>query len=392
MDLTRCLAVITVGTALCASLGCGSDDDSPFAGYESEQYANLAHWMCHPGLDATEDVCASADLDATEVHPDGSTTLLTHTQAAAPEVDCFYVYPTASMDSSPNSDLEPGDEEIFTTVQQAARFNSLCRLFAPVYRQVTLTALIGGGGGDRELAYDDVTDAFKHYIANESDGRAFLLIGHSQGSSHLGRLVAEEIENQPALAQRMIAAYLIGMTMAVPVGEDVGGTFATTPLCRAADQTGCVVTFASYRATDPPGENALFGRTDDPDTRAGCNNPAALAGGAAVLDSYFPMELPGIMDDFINKATGPFADPDAADTITTPFFKLPGLVEGECVAPDDRDYLEVVVHADEEDPRANDIGGDFTDGWGLHVADVNLTQGDLIHLAENQTAAWLAGH
>jgi len=98
----------------------------------------------------------------------------------------------------------PGEsEEIVTVLSQAARLTSTCRVFAPVYRQVTL----GGIGRDadapegvdpRAVAYGDVLDAFRQYVANESDGRGFVLIGHSQGAGHLKTLIAEEIDGEQA--------------------------------------------------------------------------------------------------------------------------------------------------------------------------------------------------
>ena len=61
--------------------------------------------------------------------------------APAPVADCFYVYPTVSLDPGVNSDLQPGEEEVRTVVGQFARFRTACRTFAPLYRQMTLTAL-----------------------------------------------------------------------------------------------------------------------------------------------------------------------------------------------------------------------------------------------------------
>ena len=46
-------------------------------------------------------------------------------------------------------------------------------------------------------------------------------------------------------------------------GKDVGGSFQHVPLCHSASQTGCVITFASFRSTIPPPANTLFGRVPD---------------------------------------------------------------------------------------------------------------------------------
>lgn len=398
------LFAIVISTLGCGSSGSGSTGVGaggeggsrgvvePYAGYRSEIYQSLDPWLCHPDQEAADNVCFR-DLSATVVAADGTATLEPHEPAADPSVDCFYVYPTASFDNAGNSDLEAGEEEIFIVLNQAARFSSVCRVFAPVHRQVTLSVIFNDAlVGDRDLAYGDVVDAFKHYIANDNQGRGFILIGHSQGSGHLAKLIREEVESNEVLAERMVAAYLLGTTVAVPKGEDVGGTFATTSLCRATDQTGCLVTYASWRDRDPPDSEALFSDTGDASTEAACVNPAALLGGKATLTPYFPGEVKGVFTIALGDGSSPYADPDAHDPIATPYYSMPDFVQAECVTRGDYSYLEVSVLADSEDPRADDFNGDFRNatGWGLHLVDVSLALGNLVDLARSQSAAWLA--
>lgn len=361
----------------------------PYAGHTSETYSDLNHWLCHPDRD--DDPCDES-FDTTVVYADGSTEIVEHVVADDPLFDCFYVYPTISSDSGDNSDLEPGVEEGFVIQNQAGRLASECRLFGPVYRQGTLTALLFGGGADFELAYADVLDAWKHYIANESDGRPFLLIGHSQGTGMLRLLMQNEIDGVPELQDRLVAAYLIGSTIEVPDGEDVGGSFDTIPLCRQTDQTGCVVTFASFRDTDPPTNASRFGRAQTDGHVAACNNPASLTGGSHALIPYSPRDVPGALSLVISGDYSPFADSEGAPEITTPYFMLPDFIEGECVVKDGYSYLEITINADPDDPRADDITGDFTEGWGLHLVDVNLTMGDILALVQSQAAAYLAAN
>ena len=38
------------------------------------------------------------------------------------------------------------------------------------------------------------------------------------------------------------------------------------------------------------------------------------------------------------------------------------------------------------------IGGQIQPGWGLHLVDVNIAQGDLIRAVQAQGAAWLSAH
>jgi len=121
---------------------------------------------------------------------------------------------------------------------QFARFASVCRPFAPIYRQVTLTALRAAATGnpirvDRALAYNDVLDAWNYYLTHDNQGRGVILIGHSQGANVLANLIKQEIDGKP-VQSRIISAMLIGSNVAVPEGKDVGGAFQQMPLCRAA--------------------------------------------------------------------------------------------------------------------------------------------------------------
>jgi hypothetical protein len=368
--------------------GDDAEPDVPDGPYMSENYKDLEKWVCHPDKD---DICDES-LDVTSVTEDGTPTLEPFEAAADPGIDCFYVYPTVSLDGTPNSDWMATVEEPFVTQNQAARLQSFCRLYAPIYRQVTVTALFGGDeNADRELAYADAADAFKHYLANDNDGRGFLLIGHSQGTGVLTRLVQEEIQPNPELAERMVAAWLIGLTIAVPDGESVGGTFSNIPVCADADSTGCVVSYATYRATDPPDPaTALFGRTGDPATRAVCVTPMELLGEGPALEAYFPTDVPGALATFFEAEGGPFADPDSADPIETPLYAMPGLLEGRCKDEGAFSYMEAIILADEEDARADDIAGDLSPGWGLHLVDMNVAMGNLQRLGARQAAAYLA--
>lgn len=387
------LAVLAVAVTA-ASAGCvpGVPGHRPplpegWRGYQSATYRDDARWLCRGGRPG--DLCAEADLDTTVVQPDGSASVEHHEPARHPAVDCFYVYPTASADPVPNSDLVPGPEEIGTVLGQAAPLTSSCRVFAPVYRQVPFTAATTPGFTQEqgraalEVAYRDVLDAFKHYIANDSRGRPFVLYGHSQGGMHLARLIAEEVEHEPALRRRLVSALLIGTTtLTVPEGRTVGGTFDRVPLCRRRTQLGCLVAYSSYDAADPPGPTATFGRATEPGMQVPCVNPAAPRGGTAVLRSSWPT------GGFATQ--GPYADPARNAEVTTPRFATPGLASAGCAVRDGASYLEVTVHADPADPRMDSVGGQFAliPGFGLHLIDIDLAIGDLADLVATQGRAF----
>jgi hypothetical protein len=233
-----------------------------------------------------------------------------------------------------------------------------------------------------------VLDAFRHYIANESDGRRFVLVGHSQGAGLLNRLIAEEIDDEPLLRDRLVSAYLLGWPLAVPEGDVVGGAFDNVPLCEADDQTGCVVSYESFRSTVPPPPDSLFGRTNDAGQPAACVNPADLSGGPAPLEPYFRVDQPqGALLGGLEPAQ-PFADPARTAEITTPWVVYPDLVEAECVSDGDYTYLSLVVHADPADPRTDDIGGDLSPDWGMHLVEANVAMGNIEDLVAAQAEAY----
>src|SRR5262249_27371071 len=138
---------------------------------------------------------------------------------------------------------------------------------------------------DRGVGYDDVRDAWKYYLDHDNQGRGVVLMGHSQGSFVLAELIRREIDGKPIQA-RLVSAVLIGATLSVPRGKDVGGAFQHIPLCHSGSHIGCLVTYASFRSTTPPPANTLFGKVMDPGMAAACTNPAALAGGSGELHAY----------------------------------------------------------------------------------------------------------
>jgi hypothetical protein len=367
----------------------------------ANDYARQDAWLCRPGR---RDVC-EADLAETLVTPTGAVRLLSASRARPQDVDCFYVYPTVSLDPTPNSDMHADRDENGMTIAQFAPFRSVCRPFAPLYRQVTLTALrkaLTGGQvhADFELPYRDVRDAFRRYLAHDNGGRPFVLIGHSQGSMLLRRLVAEEIDGKP-LKLRLLSAILPGTAVMVPIGKDVGGTFNTVPLCRAPAQTGCVVTWASYRSTETLPANARFGtptsgfgETGMAGQEAGCTNPVALPGGRAPLDAIlgFPWWRGGV-GQYQRPATGWSVN---GRPVATRFVRMPGLLTGECTHQGSAHYLSVTVTPGAARDLAETVIGKAAIGdeayldWGFHVVDMAIVEGDLVRLVRRQVDAFRA--
>lgn len=355
----------------------GSGDEgstgAPLAGYDDPGL-----WLCHPDKPVEQDQCLSADLDMTELLPDGTMMLVEHTVAQDPAFDCFYVYPTVDIRLTPGQteNFDDIDQEIDPLLNQAARFTSMCRMFAPLYHQVT----IGTFGSDQaevllDAAYQDVLAAFTSYLEHHAGDRPLVIIGHSQGTFLTTRLVQEVVEPDPALRGRLLAALLIGGSVSVPTGELVGGSFASIPLCQDPGELGCVIAYRTFAADFPP----------DPGTQApdimgndmACTNPTALGGPAAqargaVFATFSHQELVFPSFDF-----GPAVD--------TPFVLMRDFFALGCQSDSDGlGFLAASAAPGMGDMRVNPVDFAnplFAPGFlGLHVLDFNLAMLDLLEI------------
>jgi hypothetical protein len=324
------------------------------------------------------------DLDMVEVRADGSTARVPHVPAADPGVDCFYVYPTVDLrllGAGLHDDLGDHADVDRTVGIQAARLSSVCRVYAPLYRQVTLGTYSVPDRNQSvanqcyDVAYADVLAAFEHYLAHDNAGRGFVLVSHSQGSQITSRLLRERVEPDAALHDRLVVAAPIGW--AVGVGGPTGGSFPGTPTCTSDEQLGCVVAYRTYaEGNDFPDEN--------PTLREGgtsiCVHPGDVAGGgpAPLHGSIFPADLDG--------AQFPDGVRDAARWVL-----YRDLYEAECVANGEQIALRVRVR--EGDPRASPVDlhtGLVSGALGTHVYDFQLAEGDLVALIGTKIAAYEA--
>lgn len=386
---------IVAGAVLAVMMAGGAHAQAPDPKVAHADYSNPTLWLCKPGL--ADDKC-KINLDATVINANGSTSVEKYKAADNPAIDCFFVYPTVSLDPGWASDWTADKMEIDDIKLQFARFGATCRQFAPIYRQTTLTALRVASGGPQPAGerlpqgvggYNDVLDAWNWYMANENKGRGVVLIGHSQGAGVIARMIAAEIEGKPAQKQ-FISAIILGSAVMVPEGQDVGGTYKTIPLCRAEDQTGCVISYASFRDSNPPPASSRFGRSNG-GMVAACTNPANLKSGQGKPDSYF------LAKGFLNGSGGAtqpaWATPEPK--VDTPFVKTPALISTSCVRKGDFSYLEMHVDADPKDKRTDDVGGEVIRptgpdlAWGLHLIDVDHSMGDLVRIVRKQAAAWV---
>src|SRR3954471_19038951 len=120
-------------------------------------------WLCKPSL--AGDPCRG-DQTTTYVEPDGSPRVAPAAVRKEPPVDCFYVYPTVSNQPAPNATQTADPEVRSIALYQAQRFSTKCRLFVPLYREVTAAGVtLASQTHDTSpyaTAFTDVEEAWRH--------------------------------------------------------------------------------------------------------------------------------------------------------------------------------------------------------------------------------------
>jgi hypothetical protein len=307
-------------------------------------------------------------------------------------VDCFYVYPTVSNQQTRLATKAVDPELRSIALYQAARYSQLCRVYAPVYRQATVPALQAGTTtkGDYLTAYGDVEEAFDAFLRRIGPERAFVLIGHSQGSYHLERLIRRRIDGHASLRKRLVSAVLLGGDVTVRKGSNRGGVFRHVATCERATQLGCALAFSTFNETPPA--DAIFGRGASrvadflglPNTsnlETACTNPAALGSDrTAALTSVVPTKpfAPGTLIAAGISVLG-LQWPSASTT----FIQSEGAFTGHCARDGGAHVLMIASAPGTPVPRPSP-----TPEWGLHLVDANIAQADLVDVLRRQIRAY----
>lgn len=363
-SLLTTAALVAVLTVFSACSQDSSGDAAPNTATTPTSTATrpLDGWRCHP--EAVDDPCLTADLRTTRLDADLTATVEDAPPAIDPVGDCFYAPPATSDET----------QAMEWVRIEAARFRTVCRVFAPEYESGS---------------YEGLLDGFERFVAGEGEGadgpteRPFVLLGHGDGAALLTRLAQERVQPDPTLRGRLLSAMLIGgPAVQVPAGGTVGGTFTELPLCTDRDQIGCIVTFSAYEAGSTPSlDNAYFGALA-PGNDAACTNPTGLDGSKGQLRaSTFPIDSPLVPPPVINGV--PVGE--------TPFVTLAEYYLAECLSfGSGVNYLWVDRTIDPTDVRAPGVLTDpglAEQNLGIPQHDVTLTLGDLLFLAERQSAA-----
>ena len=220
-------------------------------------YANESAWAALP-----------TRRDAADSLPKGFPKALAATlgnNQATATADVFFIHPTiyAGRRKEETNWNGPIDDPALnertdgsTILNQASIFNAAGRVYAPRYRQAHVEAYYSTDTASSrrafELAYTDIRAAFLYYLEHYNAGRPIIIAGHSQGTTHAGRLLREFFDGNDAagkpklLARQLVAAYAVGM----PVPPNY---FATLKPCATPTQTGCFCAWRTYeRGTEMP--------------------------------------------------------------------------------------------------------------------------------------------
>jgi len=329
-------------------------------------------WICKPGQ--SDDLCAGTIAGNTNPVPGEQSQPLEYTRPANAPIDCFYLYPTQSTQPTPNSNLDKDPEIRRVVVQQARMFSSVCKVYAPMYHQVTNTGNQLAYNPVVETAYQSAKAGFEDYLKNYNKGRGFIMIGHSQGSAHTARLIDEMVDKNANLRKRFLGAIAPGANISVPKNENVGGMYDNVPACSEVGEFRCLIAYSTYKG-DPgatPAFSSLeFGYWVYPEARPDptkyevvCTNPALLDGGDGKL-------LPLANFDYLVGAP--------ASETATPWQSLPDYYSASCERSGNKHWLNI-SRVNDADSRL-DLGQAVASGNNYHVPEVNLAEGNLLTIA-----------
>lgn len=316
-----------------------------------------------------------------ECRGNGSRRIVDYQAASHPAIDCFYVYPLVSLQTTANATLQIDSQETAIAELEASPFSRVCRVFAPMYREVTLSAV--GSANAQQIAYDSVLAAWQDYLAHYNDGRGVVLIGHSEGADELVQLISGQLNNNASLRRRLVSAILTGSNLTVSANGT--GPFSQISACRSASQTGCVVAYNAF--SQPPPADALFGRPTASAASSGqhelCTNPASLTGGTATLQSQYRVQLP------TQQVAGSTTEGILTyyPAVSTPWIQFDDQYRADCVETGGAGVLMVTPIND-----GSSLTASPTPAWGLHVDDPNLALGDLVNLVQSEASAYLSAH
>ncbi len=223
-------------------------------------YRGPALWIARPDIAANPSLWTAGDAAPTP----------------APGASVFYVHPTSYLErthwNAPLDDAVSQQRARTFVRSQASAFNGVGAIWAPKYRQATVGAFLTGKP-DADLAlsfaFRDVLAAFEEFLKEAPPDRPIILAGHSQGSYHLTRLLAERIARTP-VAKRIAVAYVIGWPLSMTFDIPRLGL----PACAKAADSGCIVAWQTFSEPAEPRQlMAIYNASVGPNGRSRAGTP-----------------------------------------------------------------------------------------------------------------------
>ena len=158
-------------------------------------------------------------------------------------VDVFLICPTVDTRSETNSfDLNDNLKASFLYALDMEKgiYEEAGRLFSPYYRQMSMNAYKlpeAERAAAQEIAYEDVSAAFRWYLDHENGGRGLVLAGFSQGA--LKEYYGGESTEAEALRENLVAVYAIGWSAT----EDMTAAYPQIAPAQGETDTGVVISF-----------------------------------------------------------------------------------------------------------------------------------------------------
>ena len=318
-------------------------------------YAEAGSWIARPDMQES--------ANPGEWRPPGSPPVIPGARPAA----AFFIHPTTYLQRDRwNGRLEEPQSrataELFVRTQASA-FGNVADIWAPRYRQAAYGAfLLNSDDATRalDLAYSDVERAFDRFLSSIPPTQPIILAGHSQGSLHLARLLAQRASQ---LRNRLVAAYVAGWP--ISVAADLA-PLGIAP-CQLPDEAGCVLSWQSFGEPANPrlvldawvGTEGATGIERERDDMLCVNPITGRRGGAAQ-----PAANPGTL----------VPTTDMADATLQP-----GLVGARC----EKGFLII-------DGQIPNLGPYVLPGNNYHVYDYALFWGAIRDDAARRTQRWLS--
>ena len=243
---------------------------------EENAYHDPALWYSRPGIGTSDPARWQPAIR------NQGRTLPTPADPKPADFAVFFVHPTSFIDRTKwNAPFgEPEAERIAKLYIRgmASPFNQAEEIWAPHYRQATMGAFLTDSA-EAEMAmnaaYDDVLQAFEYFITSADADSPIVLVGHSQGSLHLLRLLKDRVADTD-ISDRVAAVYAVGWPISIEHDLPALGL----PMCATADQYGCILSWSSFAepadpsaVMDPYSQSIGFDGTMRASSKIACTNP-----------------------------------------------------------------------------------------------------------------------